>query len=552
MLFNSVIFWIFFPVVTAAYFLVPHRRRWALLLAASYLFYGWWDVRFLMLVLISTMIDYAAALGMTGEKLGWRIRGGMSAILALGGVMFLGPNWPAVQGDPRHPMWDHVFDMMAWRGSWGAMGLIVGLAVAGPVLYELFFLAGPERRRKLFLWTSLCANLGLLGFFKYFNFFADNALGVARLLGYETQLSPGSMLHIVLPVGISFYTFQTMSYTIDVYRNQCPIERHFGRFALYVTLYPQLVAGPIERARHLLPQVSQRFDWDWARVSSGLCLMGWGLFKKVCIADRAAVYVDAVYGNVHGGHSGPTLVLATYMFAFQIFCDFSGYTDIARGAARVMGFDLMENFRRPYFASTITEFWRRWHISLSTWLRDYLYIPLGGNRKGESRTYINLMITMLLGGLWHGASWNFVVWGGLQGLMLAVSKATLPLRDRVAARLGVPGWLVYGVRVLVTFQLVCLSWVFFRARTLSDAWHVLTHLGDAWPSCMWMPSVTGYAAAFLGVLLVCQVMAERHHGEDLVMDRWPLWVRLGLVAAMVMCIPLFGVDGGAQFIYFTF
>ena len=552
MLFNSVIFWIFFPVVTVAYFALPQRLRWRMLLAASYLFYGWWDVRFLVLILLSTLVDFAAALGMTGEKLTWRARAGMSALLMAGGVAFLVPDWPALQGDPRLATWAGVLEPLAWKGSVGTLGLVAALALAGPVLYELFFFASPQKRRKLFLIASLVMNLGLLGFFKYFNFFADNTLGLARLMGFETGVEPGSLLQIVLPVGISFYTFQTMSYTIDVYRNQCPIERSFGKFALYVSLYPQLVAGPIERAKHLLPQLSERARWDWGRAALGLRMMGWGLFKKVCIADRLAVYVDAVYSNPTGDHSGPTLLLATYFFAFQIYCDFSGYTDIARGAAKVMGLDLMENFRRPYFSATITEFWRRWHISLSTWLRDYLYIPLGGNRRGEVRTYINLMITMLLGGLWHGASWNFVVWGGLQGVMLGVSKATLPMRDRMVDRLGVPAWMVTAVRMTVTFHLVCLSWVFFRAHTLGDAWHVVTHVWTRWPELLVSPSVTVYCFAFLAILLVGQVLAERHTGAGEVIDRCPVWVRWAVALGVLLCIPLFGVDGGAQFIYFTF
>lgn len=552
MLFNSVIFWIFFPVVTAAFFLLPQGLRWRMLLIASYLFYGWWDVRFLVLILLSTMIDFAAGLGMTGEKLSWWARGGLVAIMVAGSALFLGPNWPAVQGDPRHSSWGSLFEWFSWQGSLGMLAGVAALSIAGAVAYELIFAAPPERRRKLFLITSLVSNLGLLGFFKYANFFADNALGVAALFGIRTDIQPGSLLHVVLPVGISFYTFQTMSYTIDVYRNQCPVERSFGKFSLYVSLYPQLVAGPIERAKHLLPQLSEHTRWDWGRVAHGIRIMGWGLFKKVCIADRLAVYVDFVYSNPQADHSGPTLLLATYFFAFQIYCDFSGYTDIARGAAKVMGFDLMENFRRPYFATTITEFWRRWHISLSTWLRDYLYIPLGGNRKGEARTYVNLMITMLLGGLWHGASWNFVVWGGLQGVMLALSKATLPMRDRMVEQLGIPGPLVTASRIVVTFHLVCLSWVFFRAATLPDAWHILTHVWQGWPRLLLNPGTTVYCAAFLVVLLVAQVLAERHKEPGEVIDRAPVWIRWIVALAVLLCIPLFGVDGGAQFIYFAF
>jgi alginate O-acetyltransferase complex protein AlgI len=430
--------------------------------------------------------------------------------------------------------------------------VVLALALAGPLLYELYFLLPLARRRRAFLVTSLVANLGLLGFFKYFNFFTDNVYGISDLLGLGLDRPEHPILSVALPVGISFYTFQTMSYTIDVFRNQCGVERHLGRFALYVSFYPQLVAGPIERARHLLPQISERQRFDPDRVADGVRLMFWGLFKKVCIADRLAIYVDSVYNSVGQGHSGPTYLLATYFFAWQIYCDFSGYTDIARGAAKVMGFDLMENFRRPYFAQTITEFWRRWHISLSSWLRDYLYIPLGGNRKGVSQTYINLMITMLLGGLWHGASWNFVVWGGLQGVMLAFSKATLPARERLIDRLGLPRLPVAAFRIFVTFHLCCLSWIFFRAIDLQDSIHIITHIPTGWPDLRPNLGVTVYAFAFLAVLLAVQVVQERRGPVIPMIDRLPLPVRCLVYLGVLFSIVLFGVDGGAQFIYFTF
>lgn len=552
MLFNTMPFWVFFPIVTSLYFWTPHRHRWVLLLAASYFFYGWWDVRFLILLLLSTIVDYMAGLGMAGEKLSAKARARISAILLAGTTVFLLPDWRAVQADPFHVDLAGILAGPVWEGAKPAIAIMVAIAVFGPLLYELYFLLPFERRRRAFLITSIVTNLGILGFFKYFNFFLDGAYGISDVFNLGFEHPDGPFMRMILPVGISFYTFQTMSYTIDVYRNLCPIERHFGRFALYVSLFPQLVAGPIERARHLLPQISERHHFDAVRVSDGLKLMFWGLFKKVCIADRLAIYVDYVYANPQDHRTGPTLLLATYFFAWQVYCDFSGYTDIARGAAKVMGFDLMENFRRPFFATTTIDVWRRWHISLSTWLRDYLYIPLGGNRKGVPRMYVNIMITMILGGLWHGASWNFVVWGGVQGVLLACSKATLPARDRIAAKLRIPSAWLRVFRVIVTFHLFCLSLIIFRTQTLGDALYTIMHIPTGWPHLRLVPSVTVYCFGFILFLFCVQLFQERY-GEVLPkLNRMPVPVRFAAYQTIFFSIVLFGVASGTQFIYFAF
>ena len=330
------------------------------------------------------------------------------------------------------------------------------------------------KRKKWWLVMSLVANIGVLAVFKYFNFLNDNLSGLATLLGYH---NPVPYLTILLPIGLSFHTFQAMSYTIEVYRGHEKAERHFGIYALYVMFYPQLVAGPIERPQNVLHQFREKHYFDYARVADGLKLMAWGLFKKVVIADRFAVAVNQVYNNPEG-YEGVPVILATVFFAIQIYCDFSGYSDIAIGSAQVMGYRLMENFRRPYYSKSIAEFWKRWHISLSTWFRDYLYIPLGGNRVVKWRWYYNLFITFMISGIWHGASWNFVIWGALHGIFLVIGAITHPARQKAAAAVGLtrlPGFHKF-LNVVSTFVLVTFAWIFFRAVTFHDAAYIITHM----------------------------------------------------------------------------
>jgi D-alanyl-lipoteichoic acid acyltransferase DltB (MBOAT superfamily) len=340
-----------------------------------------------------------------------------------------------------------------------------------------------------------------------------------------------------------------------VYRGHRPAERHLGIFALYVAFFPQLVAGPIERSTRLLPQFLKKVEVTYASTVDGLRLMLWGFFKKLVIADRLAAYVDAVYGNP-GAHSGETILLATYFFAFQIFCDFSGYSDIAIGSARILGYDLMDNFKRPYFSKSIAEFWRRWHISLSTWFRDYLYIPLGGNRVTRWRWYYNLFIVFLISGLWHGANWTFVVWGALHGIYLIAGIVSRDLRDRMCGWIGLGGKLRRWLAVATTFHLVVVSWIFFRANSIQDAWHLLIGLFDIGDFTLTLPVFGRYELllAFGGILILEFVhILERKENFRVLLDRLPAFVRWILYYGFTMAILLFGVINQKQaFIYFQF
>lgn len=326
-------------------------------------------------------------------------------------------------------------------------------------------------KRRAWLAASITTNLGTLFIFKYFNFFNDSIAVV--LASLNIPYTP-STLDVLLPVGISFYTFQSMAYTIDVYRGRLKAEKHAGIFATFVAFFPQLVAGPIERAPNLLPQFRQRFNFDYERVVAGLRQVLWGAFKKMVIADRLAIYVNVVYNDV-GAYSGWPLLMATFFFAFQIYCDFSGYSDIAIGTAKVLGFDLMQNFRQPYLARSVREFWRRWHISLSTWFRDYLYIPLGGNRVSFGRNLLNLFIVFVVSGLWHGAAWTFVIWGGLHGVYIVAESLWQKRGGRILPA-RTPAWLGALLAGAFTFALVCFAWIFFRANSIEDALYILRHL----------------------------------------------------------------------------
>lgn len=480
MLFNSFAFVVFLPLVVATFFLTPPRFRWVLLLAASYVFYAWWKVGYLLLIVLSTVVDYWAGLQMG-----------------------------------RRP---------------------------------------DQRSRRLFLLVSLLVNLGLLGFFKYFNFFSTSlgALATWFGVGYDPVL-----VDVLLPVGISFYTFQTLAYSIDVYRGRQAPERHLGYFALYVSFFPQLVAGPIERAGHLLPQFRKAHAFRYDDVTWGLCLMAYGFFKKLVVADRLGQYVDAVFGNL-GAASSLSLSLALFFFAFQIYCDFSGYSDIAIGTARILGIDLMENFRRPYLARSIREFWSRWHISLSTWFRDYLYIPLGGNRVGRARWLFNLGIVFLISGLWHGANWTFVVWGALHGAYLIIGVVTGPVRDRIwdgvtkLLSLSDSRWAGRTralLATLITFLLVTFAWIFFRAPTLEEALYVVQKI-------VFFDGSLNTVQLFAGLGPVKMLFSFAALGLLLLSYRLPLDLRLRhrtvFLAGALFVILLFGFDAGAPFIYFQF
>ncbi len=441
---------------------------------------------------------------------------------------------------------------MSWQPAY-----IVLILTSTVAAYLCGLKMGPgvdKRSRKAYLIISLVCNLGLLFVFKYLNFFGYT---VKTMLGYSPVEAAAPVLNVLLPVGISFYTFQTLSYTIDVYRGDREPETRLGQFALYVSFFPQLVAGPIERSTRLLPQFDREVQFDYERVTDGLRLMLWGMFKKVVIADTAAKLVDPVYGDLTA-HQGPALATATFLFAFQIYCDFSGYSDIAIGAAKVLGFDLMENFHRPYFAKSIREFWRRWHISLSTWFRDYLYIPLGGNRVSEMRHYFNLTIVFLLCGLWHGASWTFVVWGALHGMFMVVGGATAQLRERISAAVGldrVPE-IHKVVKIVVTFGLTCFAWIFFRAQNISDAWYVISHLATGWDDLSGT-YILDTPVALIVVLTAIAIMEIVHfvqRGGPVreKLKAGPVWLRWGFYYAAVIAILLLGSSEGQEFIYFQF
>ena len=409
--------------------------------------------------------------------------------------------------------------------------------------------------RKALLIASLISNIGILAFFKYYNFFNDNLTTVLSLTGAHNVLPPLQVLlpGIVLPIGLSFHTFQSMSYTIEVYRGNYPAERHLGIYSLYVLFYPQLVAGPIERPQNVLPQLHQTYSFDWARVRSGLMMMGWGMFKKVVIADRLALVVDPAYANVQAA-TGATLWLAVFFYAIQIYCDFSGYSDIAIGAGKVMGIRMMENFKTPYLSQSISEFWRRWHISLSTWFRDYVYIPLGGNRVSAPRAAFNLLIVFGVSGLWHGADWKFIIWGLLHGFYLVVGQFTSRYKPRaqeaVSQEYKQSGNIVgHRTNQVLTFALVMFTWVFFRAATTQDAvlilQKVLTFQDTSALQTVLQPAELIFCFLLIGSLL----MEGRWASFIRQIDSRSFWL---LMPLLVLACYFLGVFTANQFIYFQF
>ncbi len=425
------------------------------------------------------------------------------------------------------------------------LGLILLSTVVDFFAGRAIFRSRSPARRRLFLLTSLGVNLGVLGFFKYFNFFVDSAATLLGLFNFQPHLP---VLYVILPVGISFYTFQTMAYSIDIYRGQMEPVENFRDFALYVCYFPQLVAGPIERPRNLLPALQARRRVTADQFTSGLVLILIGLFRKVVIADGIGGEVDRIFGS-YGRASTPELILGIYLFALQIYCDFAGYTGIARGTSRLLGIELMENFNQPYFASNVAEFWRRWHISLSTWLRDYLYIPLGGNRRGTLNTYRNLMLTMLLGGLWHGAAWVFVIWGGLHGLYLVAYRIFSRWRRSPTATAGARWTWSRAAGMILTFHLVLLAWVFFRAPGLRAALEYLQLLFSFREMGDW---VAVLPALLLPWLLVLAIDIPQYAlGDQVFLRRVPRLARHALVALMLLLV-LLGAGTRAPFIYFQF
>lgn len=491
MLFNSLSFLLFFPLVCLVYFIIPVRVRYLWLLGASYYFYMCWNARYALLMLLSTLITYAS-------------------------------------------------------------GLLIGRYRSN------------TRLCRLWVGLSFGSNLAILFFFKYANFLLESLQSAAAMAHIQINLPA---FDILLPVGISFYTFQALSYTMDVYRGEIAPERNLLKYALFVSFFPQLVAGPIERSKNLLDQVAVPHRFDYDRAAAGLQMMLWGFMEKLILADRAAIFVDAVYGDWQN-QSGAVLLFATVMFAFQIYCDFGGYSHIAIGAAQVLGIRLMDNFRQPYFAVSVQDFWRRWHISLSTWFRDYLYIPLGGNRKGKLRRDINLMITFLISGLWHGADWHYVAWGGLNGAFQVIGGHTLGLRKKAAKCLHIrteaASWKLFCQAA--TFALICLTWVFFRADGIGAAFGILkkfvtdfrvsTLLGDG--ICQYGLDAANLQLLVVAVLVLLAVdwLHEKNIPIRDTLARQNTLARWIVCWAALLCVLVFGIWGGtydaAAFIYFQF
>jgi alginate O-acetyltransferase complex protein AlgI len=562
MLFNSPEFFCFLTVVYLAYRILPFRWQNRMLLVAGYIFYGWWDVRFLFLIAFSTTIDFSIGLLMEERYMPARQRWTVSLFLIGAALFFLCPDWSALTMTNVETT---TFLRPQTMGLQVLAGTMIFVLIAN-LLIDRMAQMPKEHRRRILILCSLLVNLGFLGFFKYFNFFIDSGENAFRLIGIDpTNLRLG----VALPVGISFYTFQSLSYTIDVYRRRIAPTSRFWDFALFVAYFPPLVAGPIERAWHLLPQLSKPRRIRLAQSMDGIVLILLGLFKKVAIADGVAPAVDSVFAS-SGAVSQSDVALATLLFAVQIFCDFSGYSDIARGVSKLFGVELIVNFHLPYFSKNPSEFWRCWHISLSSWLRDYLYIPLGGNRLGGTRTYYNLFVTMLLGGLWHGAAWNYVLWGAYQGTLLcghrllthgretlptsveAVSGTTDLHGGAVRAPRLLPDWISTPLRIIVFFIFCCYGWLLFRAHSF-DQIRTFTALLFGFSTGGLSVISKPTTAALLGIIVLsllqlCDYRAERLES----FQRWRPALQ-GLLYATLIFILIMGMSNApVQFIYFQF
>jgi alginate O-acetyltransferase complex protein AlgI len=479
MLFNSLEFAVFMPVVAGVFFLLSQRWRVRWLLAASCIFYMAFIPAYILILVATILIDYFAG---------------------------------------------------------------------------IFLERVQERHRKALLWVSILSTCMVLFVFKYFGFFTGSFVGVAALFGWHL---PRPVVSIILPIGLSFHTFQSLSYVIEVYRGKQKAEKDLVVYATYVMFFPQLVAGPIERPQNLLHQFRESHDFNYENVTEGLKRMAWGFFKKLVVADRLALYVNDVYSHPQG-FNGLQLTIGTFFFAYQIYCDFSGYSDIAIGAAQVLGFRLMENFKTPYYSLSITEFWRRWHISLSTWFRDYVYIPLGGSRVNYGRHVVNLMITFTVSGLWHGANWTYVFWGFLNGAYLVAGASTKSWRDRFFGALGLEE--ATSIRRVImqstTFALTCVAWIVFRAKSMGDVFYVWTHLASGWnfheiATQDFLPRQLPVAIAAILVLECGQLLGGKLWVSSLV-SKTPMAARWALYSGFVMTVLMFGVYKKMQFIYFQF
>lgn len=467
MIFNSIQYIIFLPIIFLLYWAMPHKWRNWLLLIASYYFYMCWNALYAILIIFTTISTWKLATMMNGKS---------------------------------------------------------------------------QKIRKILLSLSVTLNLSILFTFKYYDFLMSLLTDIAELL--SIHITPVK-LGLLLPVGISFYTFQAIGYSIDVYRRDIKSENNLGVFALFISFFPQLVAGPIERASHLLPQFKEQKSFSYENFRNGLMIILFGFFLKLGLADRCAIYVDSIFNNI-SQHNGASYLLASFCFTFQIYGDFFGYSLIAIGSAKMLGYNMCDNFNRPYLSTSITEFWHRWHISLSSWFRDYVYIPLGGSRCSGIRRNINLMATMLLSGLWHGASMNFVVWGGLHGIAMCVER-TLGIAKAPQNKL------LYYIRVTTTFIIVCFLWIFFRADTLTDALTIIsgifTNFGK--PYIVWAHIII--IAFVLFILAMQEIIYEKGFHVSSIHNIWLRHsVRYAFIVLTISFIMLFGVLNGDQFIYFQF
>lgn len=484
--FDTSKFLIFFLVILVFYyFVVPRKYRTALLLLTSYYFYSTWSIKYIALLIVSTVITYGAALGIKS--------------------------------------------------------------------------AATTAGKRLYLVVCLVVNVGLLGFFKYFNFISASVVDAFNFFNVAVGMPD---FRILLPVGISFYTFKSTGYLIDVYRGKVDAERNFVLYSLFVSFFPQLVAGPIDRATNLFHQLREDHDFDYNRIMSGLALALWGFFKKLVIADRVSILVNTVYNDPHS-YTGVPLLLATFLYAFQLYCDFSGYSDIAIGLGEMLGYRFLDNFERPYYAATIREYWQRWHMSLSTWFRDYLYIPLGGSRVSSARRYFNLFITFVVSGLWHGADWKFVIWGGLHGIFLILSYIFHDVKEKIVRVSGYYRIPVIrkALQMIMVFLIVDFAYIFFRANTFPDSIYIIRNLftgigpqlNDLSMVFRLGLSVNEFIVLAGGIILMetAQIIQERGDIKAKILSL-PPYIRWALLYSLIVITVFFRSDSSAQFIYFQF
>ncbi len=498
MLFNSLEFLIFFPIVLVMYFIIPKKIRYLWLLVASYYFYMCWNAKYALLILFSTVCTYAGGL---------------------------------------------LIEFVKKRDWTDKKKTVV---------------------KKLGVGFVIVSNLAVLCYFKYSNFFLDSLESLFELINVEPNVPS---VDVLLPVGISFYTFQALSYTIDLYRDEIYAEKNFFRYALFVSFFPQLVAGPIERSKNLLKQLATPKKFSYVKARDGLFLMVWGFFLKIVLADRIAMLVDTVYGDYHR-FGGWYIALATVLFAVQIYCDFYGYSTIAMGAAGILGIDLMENFNAPYLSVTVAEFWRKWHISLTSWFKDYLYIPLGGSRKGVVRKYLNKIIVFLVSGLWHGANFTFVIWGALNGVYQVIGELLMPIREKICKAMHISRkfFLLRFVQMIITFALIDFSWIFFRANTVGDSFAMISSLFNAENFNIFKDGgiyMCGLGEKDFKLMLICILIllvadTFKHFGISVryYIQKVPYIVRALALIIAICFILVFGIWGSGydatNFIYFQF